>query len=230
MLKEIHAFSDLYSGLYCEWNYVFPYHVMFRQSVLLWSLVSSYFSHIGKLEKPLCSPQFCKCLKLAQATVASCGCSLACSCARVCAGTQELVWRLVWFWWTLRNFHFVLASVMSLILFSDSTAQTLVPAQEQREVQVALFSGGLSLTGLRFLCLSPCPSKVYANRRFPECKRVWGLSTNSCFPLFCNSENLIMSLFVIEKQNRRVKHQNGSLGTIHGLGLWILDWIQASTM
>lgn len=70
----------------------------------------------------------------------------------------------------------VLDSVLS------SAVQTLVPAQKQREIQVALFSGGLSLNGLRFLCLSPSPSKVHANRPFPEHKRVWELRTNSYFP------------------------------------------------
>lgn len=72
----------------------------------------------------------------------------------------------------------VLDSVLS------STVQTLVPVQKQRDVQVALFSGGLSLTGLRFLCLSPCLSKVYANRPFPEYIRFWELRTNSYFPPF----------------------------------------------
>lgn len=61
----------------------------------------------------------------------------------------------------------VLGSVLSLAVLA------LVPAQKQREVGVALFSGSLSLTGLRFLCLSPCPSKVYANRPLPEYTRVW---------------------------------------------------------
>lgn len=151
--------------------------------MLLWSLTCSYFSQTGKPEKPLCSPQFCKCFKVAQTTAGSC-CSLTCSCASICAGTQEFGWRLVV---VLMNseklpLYFGWCHVLDSVL--SSTVQALVPAQKQREVQVALFSDGLSLTGLRYLCLSPCSSEVYANRPFPEYKRVWELRTNSPFAPF----------------------------------------------
>lgn len=110
-------FSDLY-GLYCVWNDVFPYHVVFNQSMLLWPLVCSCFSQTGKPEKPyflhIFASAWNQCKSVLPLVVAP---SLV-PVQKFVQPHRYWVGDLVWLWWSLRSFHFVLASVVSLVLFS----------------------------------------------------------------------------------------------------------------
>lgn len=122
--KEILAFQwSLWSALHVKW--CFPYCVVFNQSMLLWPLAWSCFSQTGKSEKPYFLHNFASTWNQHKPVLPLVVAPSLVPVQVLVQPHRNWVGDLVWFWWTLRNFYFVLAVVMSLGLFSAKLCKLL---------------------------------------------------------------------------------------------------------